>query len=106
MMAGSIIYTISATDADTGNAAKVSYSILEVSTAPGHRHPDTALLGGSAQWGLGGREGSLGSWDPPQQLLCPPVRTPWDTEEGSLWAEPGRRVGAEPPPLCGVPSTP
>uniref|UniRef100_A0A8B9VCP1 Cadherin-related family member 2 n=1 Tax=Anas zonorhyncha TaxID=75864 RepID=A0A8B9VCP1_9AVES len=30
MMAGSIIYTISATDADTGNAAKVSYSILEV----------------------------------------------------------------------------
>uniref|UniRef100_A0A8B9CGN0 Cadherin related family member 2 n=1 Tax=Anser brachyrhynchus TaxID=132585 RepID=A0A8B9CGN0_9AVES len=30
MMAGSIIYTVSATDADTGNSAKVSYSILEV----------------------------------------------------------------------------
>ncbi|XP_035168266.1 cadherin-related family member 2 isoform X1 [Oxyura jamaicensis] len=30
MTAGSIIYTISATDADTGNASKVSYSILEV----------------------------------------------------------------------------
>lgn len=48
MTAGSIIYTVSATDADTGNSAKVSYSILEVSTAPGHRRPDTVLLGGSA----------------------------------------------------------
>ncbi|XP_050569639.1 cadherin-related family member 2 [Cygnus atratus] len=30
MTAGSIIYTVSASDADTGNSAKVSYSILEV----------------------------------------------------------------------------
>lgn len=48
--------------------------------------------------GPGGPGGGLGSRDTPQQLLCPTVKTPWDTKGGSLWAERGRWVGAEPPP--------